>query len=216
MPRAAPRAWRVSSLQAQGQRGNLTNIFYVSRTTFFYLVAMLMNMANLTAPPMQSWTLASLVWAFSDYYTLACLLPHSSLTWAILGYRRHLSHHITTPRIVSYREAESLLRSSNVSPGSTAFIASDAFQSDHGAQSWCGAVHKLHHLGTSPSIHVLSVCSFLKRTALLSKISPVHYASKRYTLPYQQTVYFNGIQAKKPSGSGVPASRQYSLYPTST
>ncbi|KAK3376511.1 hypothetical protein B0T24DRAFT_700128 [Lasiosphaeria ovina] len=50
-------------------------------------------------------------------------------------------------------------------------------------------------MARSPNILILSACSFLKRIAFFSETFFAQYASEKYRLQYQQTVWLNGVQA---------------------
>ncbi|KAK4221669.1 major facilitator superfamily domain-containing protein [Podospora fimiseda] len=145
------------------------------RTMVLYFMALLMAIANLTAPILESWALAR---GLQLPFTLATVLFAVLLVaiWASPESRSSSPIQVTTSSIMIESEEEPLLQDSVHEPA-------------------LGAVGKLSWMIRSPRIVIFLVCTFLKRTGFFSESFFTQFASEKYQLQYQQTVWLSSAQA---------------------
>ncbi|KAK0645420.1 major facilitator superfamily domain-containing protein [Cercophora newfieldiana] len=170
------------------------------RTKIFYLMAMLMDLANVSAPSVESWALGL---SLGTPFALATglFVPVFVAIWATPESRTGLSKHLHQPTHRDDGEQTALLHGSIDTRGDTPLSPTLVARSGTASppkqdrDSWRQALTKLTRLAKSKSILILFACSFLKRTAFFSETFFVQYASEKYRLPYQQVAWFNGVQA---------------------
>ena len=156
---------------------------------------MIMDVANVLAPPVESWTLGM---SLGSPFTLASGIFATLFVaiWATPESRTESSRHFASEAANNNEERTTLLQgSSDTSPSTTAIAVDGTALPNQQQDSWRESMAKLAQLARSRNILILFACSFLKRIALFSETFFVQYASEKYRLPYRWAAWFNGVQA---------------------
>ncbi|KAH8125265.1 MFS general substrate transporter [Trichoderma asperelloides] len=155
------------------------------RTKLFFFMALVMDIANLTAPPAESATLAKDLWLpFQLSGGLFGLLLLN--IWAIPESRNH--GYTTNPAIDARGERENLLQDNTESLEQSSHMESRELERST-------IFNRVFNLAKHQSVGVLLVVSLLKQTAFFSESFFVQYASERFKIVYSQAAWFNGVQA---------------------
>lgn len=148
-------------------------------------MALVMDIANLTAPPAESATLAKDLWLpFQLSGGLFGLLLLN--IWAIPESRNH--GYTTNPAIDARGERENLLQDNTESLEQSSHMESRELERST-------IFNRVFNLAKHQSVGVLLVVSLLKQTAFFSESFFVQYASERFKIVYSQAAWFNGVQA---------------------
>ncbi|KAK4176446.1 hypothetical protein QBC36DRAFT_311069 [Triangularia setosa] len=182
------------------------------RTQSFYFLALLMDVTNITVPPVASWSLSRSLWLpFGLPACLFVLLLCGIL--AIPEFRAQKSEELATSDAPGGRESESLLRGSSDNPlSSESPVPVPISQESEYHNSWCGLASKLSRRTQHWTLFVLFACSLVERIAFFSENFFVQFASERYTMPYKDMTWFLGIEAMGATvalGLLLPASTYY-------
>lgn len=171
----------------------LTGFLSLISAKLFFFMALVMDIANLTAPPVVAWSLGQSIWLpfylsgglFVILLLIACVLPNTGIHRTVLD-----AKDLRSP------EEEALL------PDSALYVdihssgcVSDEPRAGCKTLSWQGTLQKVRALFSDTSVSLLLACSFLKQTAFFSESYFVQYASETYQLPYNKAAWFIGFQA---------------------
>ncbi|UKZ61399.1 uncharacterized protein TrAtP1_002664 [Trichoderma atroviride] len=158
------------------------------RTRLFYFLALVMDIANITAPPVTSWALRRNLWLpFGLSIVLYGLLFATIWTIPVLN-------EMPTPSSVrTTEENEPLLNGQNRLTESP--TESDIPTYNKHISSWTHTCQSLLGITTNRNILILMLCSFLKRVGFYSETFFLQYASERFNLTYGETATFTSAQS---------------------
>ncbi|ERS95530.1 hypothetical protein HMPREF1624_08046 [Sporothrix schenckii ATCC 58251] len=165
------------------------------RTNLFYALALLMSIANVTAPPFASWTLSVNLW-LPFWLSGACFCVVFANIIVIPDTRRVFKAGNGPPESQALLNEESLRR--DVLDPQPGVLLDENATDCPGAQwydRWRGPVHKILQLTKSRTVVIFLLCSVLRKTAIFSENFFVQYTSERFKLRYSQTAWFEGLQA---------------------
>ncbi|KAL7781932.1 major facilitator superfamily domain-containing protein [Trichoderma afarasin] len=159
-----------------------------NRTRLFYLLALVMDIANIVAPPLTSLALWRNLWLpFGLSIILYGLLL--ATIWTIPP----LNETPTPLSVHTAEENEPLLSGQNrltESPGQC-----DMPTYNMHINSWTHTRQSLLSIATNQSILILLLCSFLKRVGFYSETFFIQYASEKFNLTYGETASFTSAQS---------------------
>jgi hypothetical protein len=158
------------------------------RTRLFYFLALVMYIANITAPPVTSWALRRNLWL---PFGLSIVLY--GLLFATIWTMPALLEAPMPSAVYTTEENEPLLNGQNRITESPA--QSDMSTSDKHVSSWTHTWRGLLGIITNRSIRILLLCSFLERVGFYSETFFIQYASEKFNLTYGETAPFTSAQS---------------------